>query len=214
MQLIGHRGVCSLHPENTLLSIKQAIAHGLQIIEIDIHQLEGHLVVIHDSSVDRTTNGKGALSSFTLFELQKLDAGNGEQIPTLQQVLTILPPEVTLNIEIKGKQCIPALTSILQKTSAKIVISSFDWNQLIELRSHHKSIPIAILTDGKEPWSIAEQLDAIAVNPSIKQVDSKFVEKAHCLGLQVWCYTAKDTEQLNRLTKLNVDACFVDDPTI
>ena len=91
--------------------------------------------------------------------------------------LTILPPEVTLNIEIKGKQCVPALTKILQKTAAKIVISSFDWNQLIELRSHHKSIPIAILTDGKEPWSIAEQLNAIAVNPSIKQVDSKFVSQ-------------------------------------
>jgi len=100
---IGHRGAAGHAPENTLASFRKAIELGLDMTELDVHVCaSGELVVIHDENVDRTTNSKGWVSKLSLTELKRLDAGAGETVPTLAEVLDLLKDRIMLNIELKG----------------------------------------------------------------------------------------------------------------
>src|ERR1700691_2371330 len=99
MLVIAHRGASGYEPENTLASFKKALEIGVDGIELDVHlSKDGNVMVIHDSWVNRTTNGIGRVENKTLKELQKLDAGNGEKIPTLQEVLDVINRKVLINI--------------------------------------------------------------------------------------------------------------------
>src|SRR3989338_4292016 len=101
-QTMGHRGAAALEPENTLRSFRKAIEIGVDYVEFDIHRCKsGELVVIHDETVDRTTNGKGFVADLTLQQLKKLDAGKGEQIPALQEVIDCCKGNVKMQIELK-----------------------------------------------------------------------------------------------------------------
>ena len=100
----AHRGWCSKYPENTMSAFKAALDIGVDQIETDVRiTKDGHLVLIHDNTVDRTTNGKGFVHDMTLSELRELDAGNGEKIPTLEELMELVKdhPTVTLDIELK-----------------------------------------------------------------------------------------------------------------
>ncbi|MFA5135588.1 MAG: glycerophosphodiester phosphodiesterase family protein [Patescibacteria group bacterium] len=102
---VGHRGAPGYEPENTLRSFRRAIELGAGMIELDVHLCKsGEAVVIHDLTVDRTTNGTGKVASQTLEELKLLDAGKGETIPTLQEVINLVKKSCALNIEIKNRQ--------------------------------------------------------------------------------------------------------------
>lgn len=104
MLRIAHRGASGYAPENTLAAFKKALEFDIDVIELDVHLTkDNHLVVIHDKTVNRTTDGKGKVADKTLAELQKLDAGNGEKIPTLQEVLDLVNRKALVSIEIKGK---------------------------------------------------------------------------------------------------------------
>ena len=100
----AHRGWCSKYPENTMSAFKAALDIGVDQIETDVRiTKDGHLVLIHDNTVDRTTNGKGFVHDMTLSELRELDAGNGEKIPTLEELMELVKdhPTITLDIELK-----------------------------------------------------------------------------------------------------------------
>ena len=100
----AHRGWCSKYPENTMSAFKAALDIGVDQIETDVRiTKDGHLVLIHDNTVDRTTNGKGFVHDMTLSELRELDAGNGEKIPTLKELMELVKdhPTITLDIELK-----------------------------------------------------------------------------------------------------------------
>lgn len=104
MMLMGHRGAKALEPENTLLSIKRALEIGVDAVEIDVHLTKDQeIVVIHDSTVDRTTNRTGPVGSYTLEDIRKLDAGKGEKIPTLVEVIGLTKGKAKLVIELKEK---------------------------------------------------------------------------------------------------------------
>src|ERR1700730_9477951 len=101
MWKIGHRGACGHAPENTLASMKKALDFGVHGFEFDIQMSkDGEPVVIHDDTLERTTNGKGLVSDFTLKELQQFDAGNGERIPSLRDVLDMVDKRCRLFIEL------------------------------------------------------------------------------------------------------------------
>ena len=116
MLMIGHRGAMGCAPENTLLSIHKAIELGADWVEIDVHCVADKLLVIHDETVDRTTNGRGKLIDYSFEELRALDAGLGQRIPTLQEVLEVTVGKVGLNIELKGLGTGKVLTSLLRNT--------------------------------------------------------------------------------------------------
>ncbi|MCE5344663.1 MAG: hypothetical protein LLG13_00055 [Bacteroidales bacterium] len=119
--LCAHRGASRTHPENTIPAFRAAINAGVQMIEFDVFMTKDNkMVVIHDGTVDRTTNGKGKVSDFTLEEIKKLDAGSwkapefaGERIPTIQEVLDVMPYNIWLNIHIKGQGELPVTVARL-----------------------------------------------------------------------------------------------------
>lgn len=100
--IIGHRGAAGLAPENTLAGFARAAALGVHGVELDVHCVHGHLLVIHDDRLDRTTSGRGELATLDIGELRALDAGNGQPIPCLREVFESLPAEVGINVELKG----------------------------------------------------------------------------------------------------------------
>jgi len=138
MKIFGHRGAAGLVAENTLESVKEALRFKVDGIEIDIHQSRsGELVVIHDETLERTTNGKGEVSNFTLQELQQFSTEEGFLIPTLQEVLAVIDGRCVLNIELKGKHTALPVLQFLDEyipnsnwQNADFILSSFDHEQL------------------------------------------------------------------------------------
>ena len=110
--ICAHRGAIETHPENTISAFKEAIRLGAQMIEFDVQLTKDNaLVIMHDTSVNRTTNGEGLVNNLTLYELKELDAGSwkskkfaGEKIPTLKETLKVMPPNIWLNIHLKGSK--------------------------------------------------------------------------------------------------------------
>ncbi|MDP8244888.1 MAG: glycerophosphodiester phosphodiesterase family protein [Candidatus Hinthialibacter antarcticus] len=122
--ICAHRGAMNTHPENTLPAFREAIRLGVQMIEFDVQaSKDGHLVVMHDSTVDRTTDGNGEVSELTLSELRKLDAGikkgeqfKGTRIPTLRETLQIMPENIWLNIHLKdGEKIVASVAKMILK---------------------------------------------------------------------------------------------------
>ena len=129
--VIGHRGVPSLKPENTLASFELALELGAAGIELDVHRVDDELVVIHDDRVDRTTNGKGPVSQFTLQDLGELDAGEGEKIPLLAEVLSVVQDRHLVNVELKGNQTGELLAEFLKDNRS---LPESDFGFLIQVR--------------------------------------------------------------------------------
>ena len=108
---IGHRGAAGHAPENTLAAIQKGIALGVDFVEVDVRRTaDGVLVILHDETVNRTTNGKGRVDRLSLREIKRLNAGNGESIPTLEEVLTVVEGQAGLVVELTGQR--GALTRI------------------------------------------------------------------------------------------------------
>lgn len=216
--VIGHRGCAGVVPENTLSSVWKALQTGCKMIEIDVHLVEDELVVIHDFSVDRTTNGTGSLSDIPLKELRELDAGNGDKVPFLCEVLELCKDRAAVNIELKGGRTAGFTVNLLQARGAAddVVISSFDWEMLKRVRVGDPNVALAVLVNDAEKLGdaleLALQLDAVSVNPSIEIVSRGFVEQVQDAGLQVAVFTVRSEKDARKVLELGADACFADDP--
>ena len=129
IKVIGHRGAAGLEPENTLLAFKKALKLGVDELELDIlPSKDGHLMVIHDDKIDRTTNGSGYVKNLTLSELKKLNAGKGEKIPTLNEVFDLIKNKnVILNIELKKSGYENKVVDLIKKYKfeKKVLVISF-----------------------------------------------------------------------------------------
>lgn len=129
---IGHRGAMGHAPENTLLSIRKALALGTPCMEMDVHSVDGHLVVFHDNRLERTTNGTGYLLDQKFHELRKLDAGDGEKMPTLQETFETIHMKAGVNIELKGPDTAIPVVEFISKVRVTgwnddlLLISSFN----------------------------------------------------------------------------------------
>lgn len=217
--VIGHRGCAGIEPENTLRGVRRAIELGCQIVEVDVHIVGGELVVIHDESVDRTSDSRGLLEDWSFSELRKMDFGKGERIPLLEEVLDVCEGKVRLNIEFKGKGVAASVVSLLKKRKSKddVIISSFDWDQLKKVRGL-SDLPIGVLVEAKSEvsaaFTLAKKLRAEGINPSLEIIDRSFVTQAHRLGLKVACYTICSIEDARKVIDLGADACFADDPRV
>tara|TARA_R110002111_G_scaffold59544_1_gene100015 strand:+ start:1113 stop:1784 length:672 start_codon:yes stop_codon:yes gene_type:complete len=218
MLMIGHRGAMGCAPENTLLSIHKAIELGADWVEIDVHCVADKLLVIHDETVDRTTNGRGKLIDYSFEELRALDAGLGQRIPTLQEVLEVTVGKVGLNIELKGLGTGKVLTSLLRNTPEtyknKMLVSSFlmpELEQVVRLNQHVK---IGVLAGNNINESIAwaTKLKAFSIHLRLQKVTPKWIDRAHDLGLKVYVYTVNKVVQIRRMKELGVDGVFSDYP--
>lgn len=220
MLCIGHRGARGHAPENTLLSFRRALELGAHSIELDVYLCEGELVVIHDDTLDRTTNGHGPIGSHTLAELRRLDAGQGERIPLLREVFDMVDRRAGINIELKGPGTAAAVAAFVAYyrqagwDDALLLVSSFDWEELAAFRAHDACTRIGLLFDA---WpdtleAATRELRSHAWHPQRRQVNAHLVQRAHALQQRVYTYTVNDGAELQRLHALGVDGVFTDYP--
>ena len=220
MLCIGHRGAMGHEPENTLRSIRKALALGVDAVEIDVHNVENNLVVIHDRNLSRTTNGTGYLEQQNLAYLRSLDAGKGEKIPTLQEVLETINRQVMINIELKGDNTAKLVANMIQEyvqrgwSYQNFVVSSFNHYELNQVKSICPAIKIGLLLYGI-PWGylkIAQQLEASIVIASLDFVTQKLITSVHQQDLPVWVYTVNQPDDIRLMRELQVDGIFTNYP--
>lgn len=220
MQIIAHRGASGEFPENTLLAIKQAVIQHANAIEIDVFAVENQLIVIHDHHLQRTTNGIGSIYDYTLAELRRLDAGQGQKIPLLQEVLDTLPSDIWLNIELKGENTAEPLLQLLNKREAlgynlnNLLISSFNHHLLAWLKKHKPQLRLGALIYGLllDYATVAEQLQAYSLNCDEGFINQTLVDDAHARGLKVYVYTVDQPDDIDRLKSYGVDGIFTNYP--
>ena len=221
MLIIAHRGARAVAPENTLAAIQSAIDSGAKAIEIDIHQHNGEFWVIHDKWLHRTTNGTGLLTEHSTKELRHLDAGNGESIPTLWQVLSLVSGQCALNIELKSifdfsllYQHLDDACQTLNFHLNQFIVSSFNHHWLQHIRDTHPKILIGALTGSKnvDNAAFAQRLNSTSINIDLDVIDKHYVDDAKQRGLKVFIYTVNQPRDWKWLAQLGVDGVFCDDP--
>ena len=219
---IGHRGASGYEPENTLLSFRRGIQLRVDFIELDVQVCStGEVVVIHDAKVDRTTNGTGYVEEKSFRELRLLDAGKGQKIPTLQEVLDIVDRKVKVNIEIKGESASRLVFYIIEMYISKrgwswddFLISSFNHYELLEFNQLTSKVKIGVVIAGIPIGyaECAEKLSAYSLHPSKEFINKILVDDAHKRGLKVFSYTLNETDDIERVKSLEVDGIFSDFP--
>ena len=227
----AHRGASASAPENTLAAFEKAVEMGADGIELDVHRSrDGKLVVIHDETVDRTSDGRGRVVDLTCQELKKLDfsMGMGEyreaRIPTLREVFGLLKgTDVALNVEVKCDQIVyegiwDELIRLEREMGmqGRILYSSFNHQVLRELRNADPDCHIALLYSNciVDPWVYAEYMNADAIHPGIVAFfqTEGIVEQCHENNIRVNPWTVDAVEEAIKLAKMDVDAVITNRP--
>ncbi|WP_088331320.1 glycerophosphodiester phosphodiesterase family protein [Lacimicrobium sp. SS2-24] len=221
MLVIAHRGASAVAPENTLLAIEKAMEMGVDGIEIDVHAVGDELIVIHDRWLHRTTNGKGRVSDMSFDDLRRLDAGQGQRIPTLWEVMTQVGGRCSLNIELKGiSNVIPVLRLVdravaeLNFTPNQFLLSSFNHHLLFEIKQIRPDLQVGALTAScpLDYAAFAVALQAYSVHIELNFVNPPFVADAKEKGLQVYVYTVDELVDMEMLVSWGVDGIFTNVP--
>ena len=220
--IIGHRGAKGHAIENTLTSIQKAIELGVDGVEIDIFRcLSGELVVFHDKSVEKLTDGRGFIEQLTLDSIKKLNISGLEKIPTLNEVLDLVNGEIILNIELKGlntsfltHQLLNSYFNLTNWEPEKIIISSFNWNELRAFYQLNKKVRIAILTKGDpiEAIPIAKELNAFSINPNYVFLTKLNAAKIKNENISIYTWTVNQIKDINRVKRIGVDGIITDYP--
>jgi glycerophosphoryl diester phosphodiesterase len=221
---IAHRGASGEFPENTLMAFKAAIDAGARMCELDVQLTsDGVAVVIHDDTVDRTTEGRGAVASMSLAELRRFDAGRkfgpsfaGARIPTLEEVLDLTRGRCALNVELKGAGVESEVCRLLREHGAigDTIVSSFDWNALAAARRIEPALGLGVLADRRADAMLeaAVRLHAVSVNPRYDLVSETLVEQAHRAGFKVLVWTIDKVARMRRMIALSVDGIMTNYP--
>jgi glycerophosphoryl diester phosphodiesterase len=216
---MGHRGAAAYEPENTLRSIRTALAMGVAAVEVDVQLTrDGELAVIHDDTVDRTTNGTGAVRDFTLAELKKLDAGRGEAIPSLAEVVEEVAGKAHLVIEVKHPEAAPALVNFFQARDIfdRTHVISF-WHPVVKaLKEQEPRLRTGVLLVGcpADPVGLARAALAEALVLHYGYVTPDLVKAAHAAGLLVYIWNIDDVETLKPYLALNLDGIGSNRPDV
>ncbi len=232
--VMAHRGAKDVAPENTITAFGTAIDLGADAVEMDIVRCgSGEIVVIHDDTVDRTTNGSGRVDSLTLAALRELDAGSwfdarfaGEPVPLLDDVLDAIGGRIRLNIEIKhqraGAEPMEAeLAASLRERGliADTIVSSFDPRALGRLKKAAPDIPRALLYASDMPLPLRHAWPRIwlapqALHPHFGMVNESYMRRASTAGYRVNVWTVNEQADIARMANLGVDAIITDHVTL
>ncbi len=217
--VVGHRGAAGLEPENTLRSIHRAIDIGVDAVEVDARRSkDGELVIMHDPAVDRTTNGKGRVSSFTLKELKSLDAGKGETIPTLDELIAAVKGKVGLFIEIKEPETVHDVVEhvAMAGMASKTTYVSFFHPSLLRAKQESPSSRCGVIfsCDPADPTKLALDVNADLVLPNHLYTSERTVKESHQRSLLVQTWTVNNADDLARVVKWGVDGVASDFPNV
>ncbi len=215
--IFGHRGASIRAPENTLKAFDLAIKEGANGIEFDIRlSADNEIAIIHDETINRTSNSTGKVNSLTLEELQKFDFGEGEKIPALKEVLEIFGNKHWLNIEIKEEGLEQILVDLLKelKVKEKIVISSFLIPVLFKMKELAPEIPTGYLYeyDLDDLDGLLEEVAINGIHPIKENITKKLILEAHQKNLAVRAWTVDDTEIARKLAENGIDGIITNDP--
>ena len=212
MLKIGHRGAKGHLPENTLASFQKAIDLGVDMIELDVRMsLDKIPMVIHDETVDRTTSSTGLVTDYSAKELQHLG------IPTLRDVFELVDNRCEINVEIKTFSATQSVLDLINKNTFdqnKILISSFDWNALQEIRFHNDNIRIGVLTetDFDLALAFAKFIKAYSIHPYYHMLTAENIRKIKEKGFKIFSWTINEPEDITFVRSLNVDGIITDFP--
>lgn len=231
---VAHRGATAYTPENTIAAFDLAVDMKADYIEIDVQRSkDGELVLIHDTTVDRTTDGTGKVGDLTLQQLRSLDAGSwkgeqfaGEPIPTFEEILDHYHGKIGILIELKAPELYPGIeeqvaAALIERNlhkpqNEKIIIQSFNFESIKKMDQLLPKVPIGVLTSNRADTTL-EALQEFSTyadwfNPSYGIVTEELVNQVHSLGMQIGSWTVRSQEAADFLFEMGVDAIISDYP--
>ena len=225
--ITAHRGASGLAPENTLASIKKAMDIGAHYSEIDVHlSKDEHVVLLHDETLDRTTNDSGAVYNKTWDELKSLDAGkwfgesfSPEPLPSLEEVMDLVSGKMKLNIEIKISGNEPNIADKVvqlvekKKFGKQCMITSFDEATVKKVKQINSKLATGLIIGGKFESNPFEG-DWEIISTNYRNVNVEFMENARRANKQVHVWTVNEKAEMKRLIDLNVDGIITNFPNI
>jgi len=223
--LIGHRGASSDSPENTLKAFQRAIELKADYVEFDVQETrDGNLVVTHDEDIKRITGKDGLIKDMTLNELRKLNFGEGEKIPTLQELVELTKNKIGLNCEIKVERITEKVIHVFREYDIidTTLVSSFIHDELLKIQKLEPSLKLASLEPTpstiKIDWDKKKEMiqycidnNLYAINPLVMMVDQQFVDFAHVNKIKVFPWTVDSKVSIKKLIRLGVDGIITND---
>ncbi len=217
----AHRGASGHAPENTLAAFNKAVALGADWIELDVYAVDGELVVIHDHRLERTTNGTGTVTRRGISYLRRLDAGQGEPIPFLGEVLDAVDRRIKVNIELKGPQTAKPVVSLLDHyvrdrgwAYGQFLVSSFDHDQVAAAKAACSQLPVGINLKkvARDRTWIPTQLDLFSVHVDVKSVSADIIDAIHRAGYLAFVFTVNTRTGIRRVAEMGGDGVFTNFP--
>ncbi len=219
---IGHRGAKGYEPENTLVAFQKAIDLGCDGIELDVQlSSDFEIIVIHDETIDRTTIGKGFVNQMTLSDLKTFKIADKYEIPTLKEVFELINYNILINIELKSYETTDKVVEFIEnqvsnknRTFENIIVSSFDWNALQQVRFLNDKIQIGVLTatDLDLAFAFAKFIKAKTINPYFHLLTQENVAKIQEKGFEIHTWTVNEIEDIEKMKSLKVDGIISDFP--
>lgn len=229
MLVVAHRGYSSKAPENTMAAFELALEAGSDGLELDVHLTkDGKVIVIHDHTLERTSNGTGIVEQYTLAELQQLDAGSwfspdykGERLPSLREVCELVKDkDILFNVELKAalgfEQLNYKVAELLDEyeLNEKTVISSFNHYALVHFKQIRPHVRTGILYSAAlvNPWEYAKSIGATALHPNHKTIIPEIVSGAQQNGMMVNPWTVDAPEDIERMKLAKIDSIITNVP--
>jgi glycerophosphoryl diester phosphodiesterase len=232
--VFAHRGAKNYAPENTIAAFELAVEQGADAVELDAKlSADGKVMVIHDQTVDRTTDGKGKVNQLSLMDLKKLDAGSffdhrftGERIPTLDEVFESVGKKIFINVELtnyasRNDDLVPLVVDVVKRHGLQrsILFSSFFPINLRRAQTLLPEVPVGLLAwDGLlgtiNRSSLYLDLSPKIVHPYLTDVNTRLMEREKKRGRRVHVWTVNEESDLVKMKEFGVDGVFTDDPVI
>ena len=222
IQSFGHRGAKGYVSENTLPSFQKALDLNVFGIELDVHVCAlGELVVFHDFTLDRMTNGSGEIHNFTLEELKKLKVHGVFEIPTLEEVLHLVNRKCQVNIELKGhdtaKPAVQIIEKYIQDNNWKMenfIVSSFQRDELYKVSQLNSNVPLAVLTQAsvEQAMEWADEFSAKYIHPHFSLLTEDNCKMATEKGFKINTWTVNDIADIERIKKYKINGIISDFP--
>jgi glycerophosphoryl diester phosphodiesterase len=234
--IIAHRGFSARYPENTAAAFQAALDAGAQMIELDVTLTrDRRMIVIHDDTVDRTTNAKGRVIDYTLSELRQLDAGSWfhprfseERLPALEEAVEMITARAALNIEIKPEAYEPdepddaieyQVADVIRTkgVSDRVLISSFDPRSLERIARMNEGFELGLLWEGRadaQTLALCRRLNVFSWNPDWRNLEKEQAAMMGQAGIRTLTYTVNDRAVFEKLMDMGADGVFTDDPIL
>lgn len=217
--VVGHRGAAGVMPENTLQGFRYALDLGVDYVECDVHLTQdGHLVVMHDATVDRTTDGSGAIRRLSLARIRQLDAGQGELVPTLDEVLETVRGRALLLLELKGVGVEQAAVAAIDAHGMvdEVTFTAFEPARLAAVRDLGRQYRVGAICPNPTEFDLARAVEvgATSIGVHYRHLSLRVLVEAHAKGLEVRAWNPDTWREQRAMIALGVDGISTNRPDI